>query len=103
MVVFRYGFRQIFRQKERHVVNAEQILQRKVLRKFRHGRQEEILRGPPDEQAALVGLEDGDIVIDADGGEPMRFAQKDVAIVRPLIEFDEEDLLDEAPGQDLPR
>lgn len=52
---------------------------------------------------ALVGLEDGDIVIDADGGEPMRFAQKDVAIVRPLIEFDEEDLLDEAPGQDLPR
>ena len=47
----------------------------------------------------LVGLEDGEIVIRPDGGGELRFRQKDVAVVRPLIEFDEEDLQDDAPVQ----
>ena len=47
----------------------------------------------------LVGLEDGEVVIRPDGEGELRFRQKDVAVVRPLIEFDEEDLLDDAPGQ----
>ena len=47
----------------------------------------------------LIGLEDGEILIDAGMGETLRFAQRDVAIVRPLIEFDEEDLQDDAPVQ----
>ena len=46
----------------------------------------------------LVGLEDGEIVLTASGGE-LRFAQKEVALVRPLIEFDEEDLQDDAPAK----
>ena len=47
----------------------------------------------------LVGLEDGCVVIEPEGGEALRFPRKDVAIVRPLIEFDEEDLQDDAPVQ----
>lgn len=47
----------------------------------------------------LAGLEDGEIVILSESGEALRFRQKDVAIVRPLIEFDEEDLQDDAPAQ----
>ena len=46
----------------------------------------------------LVGLEDGEIVLNAPGGE-LRFAKKEVALVRPLIEFDEEDLQDDAPAK----
>ena len=34
-----------------------------------------------------------------EGGQTLRFPQKGVAIVRPLIEFDEEDLQDDAPAQ----
>ena len=50
----------------------------------------------------LVGLADGEIALnDADGRE-LRFARKDVALVRPLIEFDEEDLRDDAPAKGLP-
>ena len=45
----------------------------------------------------LVALEDGEIVIESESGDTLRFPQKDVAVVRPLIEFDEEDLLDETP------
>ena len=44
-----------------------------------------------------VGLEDGDVVIAVAQDQVLRFAQKDVAVVRPLIEFDEEDLQDDAP------
>ena len=45
----------------------------------------------------LVGLEGDEIVIeDADGLR--RFDRKAVAVVRPLIEFDEEDLRDDAPA-----
>ena len=47
----------------------------------------------------LVGLQDGEVVITTDGSETLRFPQKGVAIVRPLIEFDEEDLQDDAPVQ----
>ncbi len=48
---------------------------------------------------ALVGLEGGEVVIEPSGGEALRFPQKDVAVVRPLIEFDEEDLQDDAPAE----
>ena len=47
----------------------------------------------------LVGLEDGEVVIDTAAGERLRFPRKDVAVVRPLIEFDEEDLQDDSPAQ----
>ncbi len=47
----------------------------------------------------LAGLEDGEIVINAPDGGALRFARKDVALVRPLIEFDEEDLRDDAPAK----
>ena len=46
----------------------------------------------------LAGLESGEIVVEAAGGA-MRFPRKDVAVVRPLIEFDEEDLQDDAPAE----
>ena len=46
----------------------------------------------------LVGLEGDEIVIRDEGGEALRFPRKGVAIVRPLIEFDEEDLQDDAPA-----
>ncbi len=46
----------------------------------------------------LVGLVDGEIVLNGPGGE-LRFAKKEVALVRPLIEFDEEDLQDDAPAK----
>lgn len=47
----------------------------------------------------LVGLVDGQVVIETEDGARLGFAQKDVAVVRPLIEFDEEDLQDDAPMQ----
>ena len=45
-------------------------------------------------QGELIGLEDGEIQIKA-GDETLRFPKRDVAIVRPLIEFDEKDLQDD--------
>ena len=45
----------------------------------------------------LIGLKDGMISILTEGGETLSFAKKDVAIVRPVIEFNEEDLQDDAP------
>ena len=47
----------------------------------------------------LVGLRDGMIVIKTGEDEELSFNRKDVAIVRPLIEFDEEDLQDEVPAE----
>ena len=47
----------------------------------------------------LAGLEDGEIVLSAPDGGALRFARKDVALVRPLIEFDEDDLRDVAPAK----
>ncbi len=46
---------------------------------------------------ALSGLDGDDVVIEAESGETLRFPRKDVALVRPLIEFDEEDLQDDSP------
>ena len=48
---------------------------------------------------ALVGLEDDCVVLESAAGETLRFPRRDVAVVRPLIEFDEEDLQDDAPAQ----
>ena len=45
----------------------------------------------------LIGLKDGMISILTEGGETLSFAKKDVAIVRPVIEFSEEDLKDDVP------
>ncbi|MBQ8087778.1 MAG: ribosome maturation factor RimP [Clostridia bacterium] len=47
----------------------------------------------------LVGLRDGKIVILIGDGQELSFERKDVAIVRPLIDFDEADLQDDAPVQ----
>ena len=51
----------------------------------------------------MEGLEDGEVVIAGEDGEKLRFPIKDVAIVRPLIEFDEEDLQDDTPVQQPPK
>ena len=55
------------------------------------------IHGGKQFEGELVGLEDGDVVIAVAQDQVLRFAQKDVAVVRPLIEFDEEDLQDDAP------
>jgi len=47
----------------------------------------------------LVGLEGDEIVITDAAGDERRFDRKAVAIVRPLIEFDEEDLQDDVPDR----
>lgn len=44
----------------------------------------------------MVGLKDGNIVITT-GGEELSFPKKEVSVVRPYIDFDEEDLEDDAP------
>lgn len=46
---------------------------------------------------ALEGLIDGKVVIEGPDGEQISLDQKLVALVKPLIEFDEEDLADEVP------
>ena len=45
----------------------------------------------------LVGLKDGVISIITESGKTLSFEKKDVAIVRPVIEFSEEDLKDDVP------
>lgn len=47
----------------------------------------------------LVGLVDGMIVIKTGPDTQLSFARKDVAIVRPVIDFDEADLEDEVPAE----
>lgn len=47
-------------------------------------------------QGELIGLKDGVIEINT-GDEVLAFQQKTVAIVRPVIDFDEEDLQDDVP------
>ena len=49
-------------------------------------------------RGTLVGLADDQIVIEDAEGREMRFDRKAVAVVKPWIEFDEEDLLDDAPA-----
>ena len=56
------------------------------------------VNGAKQFRGELRGLADGMIQIVTDGGEELSFPKKDVAIVRPLIEFDEEDLQDDAPA-----
>ena len=46
----------------------------------------------------LVGLEGGEIVMTGPNGDALRFDRRGVAVVRPLIEFDEDDLADDAPA-----
>ena len=55
------------------------------------------VNGAKQHTGALVGLEDGDVVIETEAGERLRFPRRDVAVVRPLIEFDEADLQDDVP------
>ena len=55
--------------------------------------------GAKEFRGTLVGLRDDEIVIADDAGRETRFARKAVAVVRPLIEFDEEDLQDDAPAR----
>ena len=45
----------------------------------------------------LVGLRDGRIVIKTGEDSELSFDKKEVAIVRPIIDFDEADLQDESP------
>ena len=47
----------------------------------------------------MEGLQGDEIVITDEGGNELRFDRKAVAVVRPLIEFDEEDLQDDAPAK----
>jgi ribosome maturation factor RimP len=47
----------------------------------------------------LVGLEDGEVVIMTEDGEK-RFEQKKTSLVKPLIEFEEEDLEDDIEPPD---
>ena len=53
----------------------------------------------------LLGLAEGGVEIQTEAGEKRVFEQKQIAVVRPLIEFDEEDLEDDIDigGDDLPR
>ena len=44
----------------------------------------------------LKGLEDGNIVL-VSGGEELSFPRREVSMVRPYIDFDEDDLKDELP------
>ena len=53
------------------------------------------VNGAKEFRGVLVGLIDGMVVVDVNGVECMSFPQRDVAVVRPLIEFTEEDLQDE--------
>ena len=46
----------------------------------------------------LIGLKDGVISIITESGKTLSFEKKDVAIVRPVIEFSEEDLKDDVPA-----
>ena len=56
------------------------------------------VNGAKQFRGELIGLRDGMIEICA-GGETLSFAKKDVAVVRPLIEFTEEEL-EEALSED---
>jgi len=49
-------------------------------------------------QGELVGLKDGKIEITVESGETLAFEKKDVAIVRPVLDFNEEDLKDDVPA-----
>ena len=56
------------------------------------------LHGRPNREfiGFLLGYKDGEITLQI-GDEKISFAKKDVAVVRPNIEFDEDDLKDDRP------
>ena len=47
----------------------------------------------------LIGLKDNSIIISC-GEEELSFPKKEVSVVRPFIDFDEDDLKDDAPQGD---
>ena len=47
----------------------------------------------------LVGLRDGRIVIRTGEDQELTFEKRDVAIVRPVVDFDEADLEDDVPAE----
>ena len=55
------------------------------------------VNGCKEYTGTLQGLEGDEIVIEDASGETLRFDRKAVAVVRPKIEFDEEDLQDDVP------
>ena len=55
------------------------------------------VNGQKEFRGELVGLEGDEIVLADEEGREMRFERKAVALVRPVIEFDEEDLQDDIP------
>ena len=57
------------------------------------------VNGAKEFAGILMGLEGNAIVLQDAEGREMRFDRKAVAVVRPLIEFDEEDLQDDVPVQ----
>ena len=57
------------------------------------------VNGAKQFRGGLIGLRDGKIVLDS-AGETLSFERKDVAIVRPLIEFTEEDLAADVPADE---
>ena len=57
------------------------------------------VNGAKEFRGMLVGLQDDEIVLEDAEGRQTRFPRKAVAVVRPLIEFDEEDLQDDAPAE----
>ena len=50
----------------------------------------------------LIGLVDDKIVLKTDEGRELAFPRREVAVVRPLIEFDESDLDAFFPEEDAP-
>ena len=55
------------------------------------------MNGAKQFSGVLRGLEGEDILIEDASGEVLTFQRKAVAVIRPLIEFDEEDLQDDVP------
>ena len=56
------------------------------------------VNGAKEFRGTLAAYSDDEIVLSDESGAGMRFERKAVAVVRPLIEFDEEDLQDDAPA-----
>lgn len=56
-------------------------------------------KGAKRHEGELVGLVDDEVRIINDKGEELSFAKKAVALVKPLIEFDEEDLQDDSAAE----
>ena len=50
----------------------------------------------------LIGLVEGNVVLKTDDGREVAFPRREVAVVRPLIEFDESDLDAFFPEEDAP-